>query len=126
MQYFLFITNYKNWGVVKSRGIFGVIDYHKNKYNLIREGDYIIFYITQIKEFGGIIFKVHKKFTSNEKIFDNAYDSYLLRLQLNREFTGKNKKIDDILIKNLKFLKNKSKWGGSLQGKPIIKIDKTD
>jgi predicted RNA-binding protein len=120
VNYWICIVNPYNMEKVIKELSFGVEEYHHNKYERVNVGDIVVFYFTKIKKFGYIL-KVIKKEVNNQ-IFGGF--PLIMRLELIKKTELKiiNKK----LIIKLSLFKNKNKWGGSFQGKPLINIDERD
>ena len=124
MSYYICVTNEKNFKIIKDTLIWGVNEYHKNKISKIKKGDLLIFYI-QVKKLGGVFKVVSDLYYSRKMIFPN--DLYSLRVKLKkikipREFID----ISTDQISKLRFIKNKKRWGGSIQGIPMREIPEQD
>lgn len=123
MKYWICVTNEANWIVVKTSKIWGVSDRHKEKIVMTREGDKLMFYVKPMR-IGGIFEVVSKPFRANTMIFESG--AYPHRIKLNPVIIPKKFLEFRPLIDELRFITQKKMWGGHLQGKAMILIDKKD
>ena len=138
MAYWLCITTEENWKVIKDKNIWGVPARHENTIKKVNIGDKLVFYLKQekvedeVKEprIAGIFEVVSEPFRDSTRIFSSK------GMKTNEIFPWRVKikpiKIFDKplefkpLIPKLKFIKNKKKWSGHIQGKAMIELPKED
>ncbi len=80
MNYWLCITNERNWKVIEEKNVWGVSEGHKSKLNMIEVNDLFTFYLKQEKVedkmltpgISGVFRAISKPFKDEEKIFSSA------------------------------------------------------
>jgi len=123
MKYWLCITNEANWEIIKTKKVWGVIDRHKGKIAMTREGDELIFYIKPMR-IGGIFEVISKPFREETPIFKG--EIYPRRVKIKPIVISKRFLEFRPFINKLHFIVRKRMWGGHLQGKAMILIQKED
>lgn len=136
-QYWLCILNRENWKVIQEQKIWGVSERHENTIRKIEIGDHLLFYLISeiIKEKklpSSLAGKAEVKspvFRDNSRIFNSPerkHEIYPLRINL----TNLHVSIKEIpfkpFIPELKFITNKKKWSGHLQGRAMRTIPEDD
>jgi predicted RNA-binding protein len=106
---YIFITNEKNWEIIKKHNVMGISNNRKNFFERLEEKTKCIVYITRITSFGGI-FEVtstrsKKQIKWNEGKYQNIIELKPLKI-------FKNPIKIQPYIKNLEFIKNKIRWYG--------------
>jgi len=137
MAYWLCITNEENWKVIKEKNIWGVPHRHKNTIAKVKPDDKCLIYVMSTKRNKDIIPPrivaayevISEVFEDQSRIFKslpgrNEVFPYRVKLKPIKIFR---KPIDfKSLIPELKFIKNKRKWTGHIQGKAMREIPKED
>ncbi|MBA7629471.1 hypothetical protein ES703_36970 [subsurface metagenome] len=123
MKYWLCITNEANWEIVKAKEVWGVSDRHKDKIFMTKEGDKLIFYIKPMKV-GGIFEVISKPFQEKNIIFKG--EAYPFRINIKPITISKKFLEFRPLVSELRFITQKRRWGGHLQGKAMKPIPKED
>ncbi|RSN73206.1 MAG: EVE domain-containing protein [Thermoproteota archaeon] len=138
MAYWLCITTEENWKIIKEKKIWGVPEKNKNAISKVRPGDLLLIYMRQRstgKEVEGpkivaLYEAASEVFRDSSRIFrpppEMGSETFPLRIKLKPvkifekpvDFKG--------LIPDLKFIKNKRKWAGHLQGKSMREIPEED
>lgn len=118
-----FITDEKNWDIIKEHKIYAVKERYLNRFNEVHVGDWVVVYITR-RRIGGI-FTVESKEETNKVLFGDR--EYKYKINLKKRIVSKSPlEVSDMLIKNISIFKNTNKWGTVLMGRAIIKIKKSD
>jgi predicted RNA-binding protein len=123
MKYWLCITNETNWEIIKSKNVWGVSDRHKDKINMVGKGDKLIFYVKPMKV-GGIFETISKPFREEIPIFEGELYPNRVKIKptlVPNQFLGFLP-----LVNKLRFIRQKKRWGGHLQGKAMKLISKED
>lgn len=123
MKYWLCITNEANWEIIKTKKVWGVIDKHKGKIAMTREGDELIFYVKPMRV-GGIFEVISKPFREKTPIFKG--EIYPCRVKIKPIAISKRLLEFRPFINKLHFIVRKPMWGSHLQGKAMILIQKED
>lgn len=129
INYWICITNEKNWDVIRENNVWGVTGRYMPILAEVEIGDKILFYIKGGKV-KGIFEAVSKIFKSNEKIFDSNYiyrKNELFPHRINLKLISidiQEVNIYDI-IQKLKLTKDKENWG-SCFFRSMIKINIQD
>ena len=137
MAYWLCITTEENWNVVKKKSIWGVAERHQNTIAKVKPGDKCLVYVMSTKKDGEIIppriiaaYEVASKvFKDSTRIFKsppNKSEIYPLRTRLKPIKIFSTPVDFKSLIPKLKFIKNKQKWVGHIQGKAMREIPEED
>ena len=134
MAYWLCITDVKNWEIIQKKRIWGVSQRHVSKLMLTNVGDKLVFYVKQNPPadpptIRGIFEVVSKPFYEEKPIFkapEDSNETYPWRVKIAPIKTGYLE--FKPLIKQLKFIKNKSSrgWGGHLMGKAMRPLPDED
>lgn len=138
MRYWLCITTEENWKVIKEKNIWGVQERHRNTIAKVKSGDKCLIYVMSTRKDNEIIPPkivgayevVSEVFKDNSRIFKppakNRNEVFPLRIKL-KPIKIFRKPIDfKSLIPKLKFITNKRKWTGHIQGKAMREIPKED
>jgi len=138
MTYWLCITTEENWNVIKQENIWGVQEKHRNTISKVKLGDKCLIYVmSTVKDdelipprIMGIYEVASEVFKDSSRIFKppkrDKNETFPLRIKLKpvRIFE---KPIDfKSLIPKLKFITNKKKWTGHIQGKAMRTIPEED
>jgi len=137
MTYWLCITTEENWEVIKKKNIWGVAERHKNAITKVRLGDKCLIYVMSTKKNGEIIPPrivaayevISEVFRDSARIFKsppNKNESYPLRIKLKPIKIFLKPVNFKSLIPKLRFIKNKQKWVGHIQGKAMREIPEED
>lgn len=138
LEYWLCILNETNWNVVKSKGIWGVSERHKNTIEKVEIGDKLVFYLVQEKtdkgvlpsRIAGIGEAVSKVFKDSSRIFSSkgfsSSETFPYRIRVKLELVLEKPLEFKPLIPKLTFIKNKEKWTGHIMGKAMRRIPKED
>ncbi|MBO8180196.1 MAG: EVE domain-containing protein [Archaeoglobus sp.] len=138
MAYWLCITNEDNWEVIKQKNIWGVQEKHRNTIAKVKPGDKCLIYVMSTKKDDEVIpprimavYEVASEvFKDSSRIFKpparNRNETFPLRIKL-KPIKIFEKPIDfKSLIPKLKFIANKKKWTGHIQGKAMREIPEED
>ncbi len=128
VNYWLCITNDKNWDVIRKRNVWGVPKRSRGIIRKVKIGDLLVFYVSP-KRVAGVFKAVSEPYVDEEVIFsaegfssDERF-SYRVRLEpvaLAEEY------IDfSPLIPKLSFIVNKKRWTGYLR-RAMVQIPKGD
>jgi len=137
MAYWLCITTEENWNVVKKKNIWGVAERHRNTIARVKPGDKCLIYVMSTKKNSEIIpprivaaYEVASEvFKDSTRIFKsppNKSEIYPLRIRLKPIKVFLTPIDFKSLIPKLKFIKNKQKWVGHIQGKAMREIPEED
>jgi len=138
LDYWLCILNERNWNVVKSKGIWGVSERHKNTIEKVEIGDKLIFYLVQEKTGEGILPSriagigeaISKSFKDSSRIFSSkgfsSSETFPYRIKVRLEIILEKPLEFKPLIPKLSFIKNKRRWTGHIMGKAMRRIPKED
>lgn len=138
MNYWLCITDEKNWNVVKAKNIWGVPERHRNTIAKVKKGDKLLMYLKQEKindelkesRITGVFEANSEVFTDSTKIFKvpkgMGSETFPLRVKLKPVEILKKPIEFKPLIPKLNFITNKHKWSGHLMGKAMRTIPKED
>ena len=138
MAYWLCIKTEENWNVIKKKNIWGVQEKHRNTIGKVNAGDKCLIYVMSTKKDDELIpprimaayevistVKVDKS-----KIFKpperNKNEVFPLRIKLKPVKIFEKPVEFKQLIPKLKFIKNRQKWTGHIQGKAMREIPKED
>ncbi|HIP25258.1 MAG TPA: EVE domain-containing protein [Archaeoglobus profundus] len=137
MTYWLCITTEENWKVIREKNIWGVPQRHKNTIAKVKPGDRCIIYVMSTKRDKEIIPPrvvatyefISEVFEDRSRIFKSPpgkSEIYPYRIKL-KPIKIFEKPLDfKSLIPELKFIRNKKKWSGHIQGKAMIEIPRED
>ena len=130
VNYWLCVTNEKNWKVVKERKVWGVTGRNLRKIQNVSPGDLMIFYVKP-KRIAGIFRSVTNLFENNEIIFSSKGftrgEIFSHRVRIEPVITPKKWMDFTKVISKLSFIKRKNgKWAGSIQGRALIPISEED
>ena len=138
MTYWLCITTEENRKVIKEKNIWGVQEKHRNTISKVKPGDKCLIYVmSTVKDdelipprIMGIYEVTSEVFKDSSRIFKppkrDKNETFPLRIKLKpvRIFE---KPVDfKSLIPKLKFITNKKKWTGHIQGKAMREIPEED
>jgi len=137
MAYWLCITTEENWKVIKQRNIWGVAGRHSNTIAKVKPKDKCLIYVISTKKNKEIIPPrivaayevISEVFRDSAKIFKsppNKNESYPLRIRLKPIKIFSTPVDFKSLIPKLRFIKNKQKWVGHIQGKAMREIPEED
>lgn len=123
-KYWFFITDEKNWKIIKQKNIYAVKEKHFKKFNKVSLNDIVIFYITG-KMIGGI-FSIKSK-EDNNKILFGEY-GYKHKFNLNKILVSQEPlRVKRELIDKISVFKNLGdRWDVILMGRPIVELNKKD
>ena len=129
MNYWICITNQKNWDIINDKGVWGVSQTYMNILSQVEMGDKILFYIKGGKV-KGIFMAISKMYKNNEKVFnstsifkENEIFPYRINIKrISNEIIGIS--VYNIL-QNLKITKDKKNWGACFF-RAMIKISIED
>ncbi len=138
MSYWLCITTEENWKVIKEKNIWGVQQRHKNTIAKVKPGDKCLIYVMSTKRDKDVIPPrivaayevISEVFEDRSRIFKSpsgkSSEIYPYRIKL-KPIKIFEKPLDfKSLIPELKFIKNKKRWTGHIQGKAMREIPKED
>ena len=138
MSYWLCITTEENWKVIEQKNVWGVQEKHRNTIGKVKIGDKCLIYVVLTKKDDKIIPPrimaayevISEVFIDRSRIFKplardrNEVFPLRIKLKLIKIFE---KPIDfKSLIPELKFIKNKKRWTGHIQGKAMREIPEED
>jgi len=138
MRFWLCITTEENWKVIKEKNIWGVQEKHRNTIAKVKPGDKCLIYVMSTRKDDEIIpprimavYEVTSEvFKDSSRIFKpparNKNETFPLRIKL-KSVKIFEKPIDfKSLIPKLKFITNKKRWTGHIQGKAMREIPEED
>ena len=137
MKYWLCITTEENWKVIKEKNIWGVSQRHKNTIAKVKPGDKCLIYVMSTRKnkevippkIVGAYEVISEVFEDRSMIFKSPpgkSEIYPYRIKL-KPIKIFEKPLDfKSLIPELKFIKNKKRWTGHIQGKAMREIPKED
>ena len=138
MAYWLCITTEENWNVIKQKNVWGVQEKHRNTIGKVKIGDKCLIYVILTKKDDEIIpprimaaYEITSEvFVDRSRIFKpparNKSETFPLRIKL-KPIKIFEKPVDfKSLIPKLRFIKNKQKWTGHIQGKAMREIPEED
>jgi len=138
MAYWLCITTEDNWNVIKERNIWGVQEKHRNTIARVKPGDKCVIYVMSTKKDDEIIPPrivaiyevVSEVFRDSSRIFKpplrDKSEVFPLRVRLKPVEIFEEPVEFKPLIPKLKFIKNKKRWTGHIQGKAMREIPEED
>ena len=137
MAYWLCITTEENWNIIKEKNVWGVPQRHKNTITKVKPGDKCLIYVMSTKRYKEIIPPrivaayevVSGVFEDRSRIFKSLprkSEIYPYRIKLKPIKIFKKPLDFKSLIPELKFIKNKRKWTGHIQGKAMREIPEED
>jgi len=138
MAYWLCITTEENWKVIKQKNIWGVQEKHRNTIAKVKPGDKCLIYVMSTRKDDEIIpprimgvYEVTSEvFKDSSRIFKpparNKNETFPLRVRLKPVKIFEKPIEFKPLIPKLKFITNKKKWIGHIQGKAMRKIPEED
>jgi predicted RNA-binding protein len=122
-NYWFFVTDEKNWKIIKKNKMYAVKEKYLKQFNLIHVGDVVAVYVKR-KKIGGI-FSIESKEESAKALFGDK--EYKYKINLKKNYISKYPlEVSDMLIKRISIFKNINRWGTVLMGRAIIKIKKED
>ena len=122
-NYWLTLTNEKNWRIIKQQEVYAFNDANKKNFDKVKIGDFIVMYVIR-KKFGGL-FKVINKKMSEKIIFEG--DVYNHQIKLKMEFIPEEcLNASEKVVNNISIFKDHVRWGTILFGRAIKKITKED
>lgn len=123
-EYWLCVTNQKNWEVIKEQKIWGISKRNQKLLARTNIGDILVFYVKP-KKLGGIFKIITEPFEASERIFSSdgfgENEVFPCRVKLEILHLPKTLKNFEPLVPKLRFIARKEKWNAYLR-KPIIKI----
>lgn len=138
MKFWLCITIEENWKVIREKNIWGVQEKHRNTIAKVKPGDKCLIYVMSTNKDDEIIPPrimavyevVLEVFKDSSRIFKpparNKSETFPLRIKL-KPVKIFEKPVDfKSLIPKLKFITNKKKWTGHIQGKAMRAIPEED
>jgi predicted RNA-binding protein len=137
MTHWLCITTEENWNVIKKKNVWGVQERHRNTIAKAKPGDKCLIYVMSAKRDKEVIPPrivaayevVSEVYKDKRKIFKpyiSTNEVYPLRIKLKPIKIFKKPVDFKLLIPKLKFIKNKQKWTGHIQGKAMREIPEED
>lgn len=137
MTFWLCVTNEENWDVIREKNIWGVPERHRNTIAMVKPGDKCLIYVMSSRKEKQTIpprvvaaYQVASEmFKDNKKIFSSPSrrnEVYPLRVKL-EPLKIFEKPVDfRQLIPDLRFIRNKRKWAGHIQGRAMREIPEED
>ncbi|MEM3451918.1 MAG: EVE domain-containing protein [Nitrososphaerales archaeon] len=131
VNFWLCITNEKNWEVIKERNVWGVSIRHKSKMMMVKVEDLMVFYVKPLR-LGGAFRVSSQPYEDFEEIFSSLgfpkNERFPYRVKLEPVLIPKSLVDLRPLIPKLQFTtpKEKRNWGGRLFGKTMISISPKD
>jgi len=136
-QYWLCILNRENWKVVQEQKLWGVSEHHRNTIRKVEIGDHLLFYligemINEKRLPSSLAGKAEVKspvFKDNTRIFNSPEgkrETYPLRINLTNLHVSSKEIPFKPFITELKFITNKKRWSGHLQGRAMRTIPESD
>jgi len=138
MRFWLCITTEENWNVIKEKNVWGVQEKHRNTIENVKPGDKCLIYVMSTKKNDELIpprimaaYEVTSEvFVDRSRIFKppviDKNETFPLRIKL-KPIKIFEKSVDfKSLIPKLKFITNKRKWTGHIQGKAMREIPEED
>jgi len=137
MKFWLCITTEENWNVIKQKNVWGVQEKHRNTIAKVKPGDKCLIYVMSTKKDDELIPPrimaayevISEVFVDRSRIFKppaNRNETFPLRIKL-KPIKIFEKPVDfKSLIPELKFITNKKKWTGHIQGKAMREIPEED
>jgi predicted RNA-binding protein len=123
VSYWLFVTNKFNLDIILDNELYGFNKRNIKFYENIKEGDFIILYLTP-KRIVGFLKILKKKLDSQIEFKDGTFPFQIKLSKIN--ILEKPYILSNELIERISVFKNKKHWGGVLMGKPGVKITKED
>jgi predicted RNA-binding protein len=130
MNYWLFVTSPENYEVSRERNLLGFAEKYKEPLSQVHRGDKGLIYIAGMYVVRGDYKIISEAYFDNSRIFKspvrNKNEIYALRLKL-KCLTPSTEPIPfRPLVRNLSFIKNKKRWGPTLQGRALLEIPEAD
>ena len=138
MRFWLCITTEENWKVIEQKNVWGVQKKHRNTIAKVKPSDKCLIYVMSTKKDDELIppriigaYEVTSEvFVDRSRIFKpparDRNETFPLRIKL-KPIKIFEKPVDfKSLIPELKFIKNKKKWTGHIQGKAMREIPEED
>ena len=137
MAYWICITNKENWDVIKNKLIWGVSDRHYKVIKRVKKGDKLLIYVISHRENNKIVpSQIVGVFEADSEVFRDETPIFVSPKGKTEVYPNRIKlkmiKIFDPpiefkpLVPKLKFIVNKKKWAGSLQGRAMREIPEED
>jgi len=138
MVCWLCITTEENWNVIKKKNVWGVQESHRNTIGRSKVGDKCLIYVMSTKKddelipprIMGAYEVVSPVKVDRSRIFKpperNKNEIFPLRIKLKPVKIFEKPVEFKQLIPKLKFIKNKQKWTGHIQGKAMREITEED
>ncbi len=119
MQYWLCVTNERNWEAVREHGVWGVSERNRRRIELVEEGDMLIFYVKP-KKIAGIMKATSKAFRDEREIFStegfSEREVFPYRVKLEPVAIPEKPLNFDEIIEELTFIKRRDRWTGHIRG----------
>jgi len=125
MNYWLCITTEENWNVIKRENIWGVAETWRNTIQKVRPGDKVVIYVMQTRKdkevipsrITGVFEVISEPFKDSKRIFKSykSETTFPYRVKLKPLKIFKKPLFFKELVPELKFIKNKRFWSGSLR-----------
>ena len=138
MKFWLCITIEENWNVIKQKNVWGVQEKHRNTIAKVKPGDRCLIYVMSTKKDDELIpprimaaYEVTSEvFVDRSRIFKpparDRNETFPLRIKLKPIKIFEKPVNFKSLIPKLKFITNKRKWTGHIQGKAMREIPEED
>lgn len=135
MGFWLCVTTWDNWLVVKEKLVWGVSERFRNAMAQVKPGDELLMYVMQHRKGEELVpskvmgaFKVvSEPFKDSTKVFKSykGSETYPYRVKLEPLVVGEKGVEFKPLVPKLSFVKNKRFWSGSLR-RAMVKLPERD
>jgi len=138
VTYWLAISNRDNWEIVKKENIWGVAYRHRFSIEKVKKGDVVLFYVSSQKIdnantpiiITGVFEVLSSFYIDKKRIFlvpktmDDEVFPYRIKLKPIKIFR---EPIEfKPIVRKMKFITNKKRWGGHIRGKAMRVIPEED
>ncbi len=138
MSNWLCIGNYENWDYIKIHNVWGVAKKHSRLIKMVKPNDVLIIYLRTKKRaltsnypssIAGIFKAISSEYIDNSPIFPTSFETrevFPFRVNLEPILIPEKPVLFKPLVESLRFIRNKEKWGGHLQGVAMLMLSDND
>jgi predicted RNA-binding protein len=132
MANWLYVTTIENWNIIQNVNLIGLPKWRMNTINEVNKKDNLVIFIKKGFKNPSSIVAIYKALSKPYEditpLFYPTNSNYIFPIRIKVEVVKmfKTPIVFNDVIQELEFIKNKTNWGGHLQGKSLIRLSDAD